>query len=72
MIPRGGRRGGDGRFLQLKLILFFVAAGFMMLAIFGGQDWAALVCIGVGAVALLLRFLPRRDEPPPEEDEDAA
>jgi hypothetical protein len=56
-VTRGGRRG-DGRFLQLRVGLFFVAAAFMLVAIFGGQDWAALVCIGVGAVALLLRFLP--------------
>jgi hypothetical protein len=53
------RRQGDPRYLHLKLVLFAVASALFLGALVTGWEELALVALGVLALALALRFLPR-------------
>jgi hypothetical protein len=60
------RRTGDPRHLHLKLVLFFTAAGLFLAALVTGWDGLALAAIGVLALTLALRFLPRESDSEPD------
>lgn len=56
------RRTGRERFLYLRVALFFVAAGLLILGAVLEVRWPALAAVGVGIVALLMRFLREEEE----------
>jgi hypothetical protein len=64
------RRAEPGRFLHLKVGLFFVGAAVLLAGMVTERDVVVAVAIAILAVGFLLRFLERRDPPRFVEDDD--
>ncbi len=60
-------RGGPDHFVEWKLGLFFLGAGFLVAGMATGRNWPVLVAIVVLAAGVLTRFLPGRQEEGEEE-----
>lgn len=61
-------RSGTDRLVYLKTALFFLAAGFFAVGVAFRRDWPVLLAVAVALAAWVLRFAPRREEPPPGEE----
>jgi hypothetical protein len=60
--------GQPARHLRLRIVLFFAAAGLWLSGVTADSGWLTGSAIVVAAAAGLLRFIPERPEPPPEND----
>lgn len=66
-----GERGGADRYVEWKLVLFFLGAGFLVAGMATGRNWPVLVAVVVLAAGVLTRLLPeRREEGDGEEEPD--
>lgn len=70
MIFLSRRRRGPGRFLDLKVQLFFAGAAVLLLGMALERDALVGFAVVILAAGFALRFFEREDEPPAADAED--
>ena len=67
--PDRRRRGHDPH-LEIKVVLFGIAAVFALVGMYFGERWMTGIAIGVLSLAMLVRFLPGGADAPADDDGD--